>query len=60
MKEANQIARKRQDVHVTAPDLLKVPEGAITETGLRQNLNVGIGYLEAWLRGTSRLGQLLL
>jgi malate synthase len=52
MPEANQIARKRQDVHVTAPDLLKVPEGAITETGLRQNLNVGIGYLEAWLRGT--------
>jgi len=52
MPEANQIARKRQDVHVTAPDLLKVPEGAITEAGLRQNLNVGIGYLEAWLRGT--------
>ena len=52
MPEANQIARKRQDVHVTAPDLLMVPEGAITETGLRQNLNVGIGYLEAWLRGT--------
>ena len=52
MPEANQIARKRQDVHVTAPDLLKVPEGVITEAGLRQNLNVGIGYLEAWLRGT--------
>ena len=52
MPEANQIARKRQDVHVTAPDLLKVPEGPITEAGLRQNLNVGVGYLEAWLRGT--------
>jgi malate synthase len=51
MPEANQIARKRQDVHVTAADLLKVPEGTITEAGLRQNLNVGIGYLEAWLRG---------
>jgi malate synthase len=51
MPEANQIARKRQDVHVTAADLLKVPEGAITEAGLRQNLNVGVGYLEAWLRG---------
>jgi malate synthase len=51
MPEANQIARKRQDVHVTAADLLKVPEGPITEAGLRQNLNVGIGYLEAWLRG---------
>ncbi len=52
MPEANQIARKRQDVHVTAADLLKVPEGTITEAGLRQNLNVGIGYIEAWLRGT--------
>ncbi|HEX6980573.1 MAG TPA: malate synthase A [Alphaproteobacteria bacterium] len=52
MPEANQIARKRQDVHVTAADLLKVPEGPITEAGLRQNVNVGIGYIEAWLRGT--------
>ena len=37
---------------VTAADLLAVPEGAITEAGLRQNLNVGVLYLEAWLRGT--------
>ena len=47
----NQIARKRQDVHVTASDLLAVPGGTITEAGVRQNLNVGIGYIEAWLRG---------
>ena len=52
MPEANQIARKRQDVHVTAEDFLRVPEGSITEAGLRQNFNVAIGYLEAWLRGT--------
>jgi len=52
MPQPNQIARKRQDVHVTAPDLLVVPEGTISEAGLRQNLNVGIGYIEAWLRGT--------
>src|SRR5436309_12790866 len=52
MPQANQIARKRQDVHITAADLLAVPEGTITEAGLRQNLNVGIGYIEAWLRGT--------
>jgi malate synthase len=51
MPGPNQIARQRQDVHVTAADLLKVPEGTITEAGLRQNINVGIGYLEAWLRG---------
>jgi malate synthase len=51
MPQPNQIARKRQDVHVDASDLLAVPSGTITEPGLRQNLNVGIGYIEAWLRG---------
>jgi malate synthase len=51
MKEANQIARKRQDVHVSAADLIQVPNGTKTEAGLRQNVAVGIGYLEAWLRG---------
>jgi malate synthase len=52
MPQPNQIARKSQDVHVTASDLVAVPKGTITEAGLRQNLNVGIGYIEAWLRGT--------
>ena len=51
MKGANQIARKRQDVHVDAADLIAVPEGTMTEAGLRQNVAVGIGYVEAWLRG---------
>ena len=51
MPGPNQLARKRQDVHVAAADLLKTPEGTITEAGLRQNINVGIGYLESWLRG---------
>ncbi|MBL8805886.1 MAG: malate synthase A [Rhodospirillales bacterium] len=51
MKDANQIARKRQDVHVVAADLLQVPAGTMTEAGLRQNCAVGIGYIEAWLRG---------
>jgi len=51
MAQANQIARKRQDVHVGAADLVQVPQGTITETGLRQNVNVGIGYIESWLRG---------
>jgi len=51
MPQPNQIARRRQDVHVAASDLLAVPKDSITETGLRQNLNVGLGYIEAWLRG---------
>jgi malate synthase len=52
MPQANQIARKRQDVHVTAADLLRVPAGSITEAGLRANVNVGLGYVESWLRGS--------
>ncbi len=52
MKEPNQIARQRQDVHVTAADLLTVPTGDITEAGLATNISVGIAYIEAWLRGT--------
>lgn len=52
MPEANQIASKpRTDIQVTAADLIKVPTGAITENGVRQNLKVGIQYLEAWLGG---------
>lgn len=47
----NQLDNMRSDVWVTASDLLEVPKGEITEAGLRQNVNVGILYLEAWLRG---------
>jgi malate synthase len=49
MPRPHQIDRKREEVDVTAADLLRVPEGAITEKGFRQNVNVGILYLEAWL-----------
>ena len=52
MPEANQVHRQRQDVDITAADLLDVPQGDITEAGFRQNVNVGIRYLEAWLRGS--------
>jgi malate synthase len=51
MPFANQVARQRQDVHVTARDLVGVPQGTITETGVRANINVGIQYLAAWLGG---------
>jgi len=51
MPTPNQIHRERQDVEVTRDDLLKVPSGAITEEGLRLNIDVGIQYLEAWLGG---------
>jgi malate synthase len=51
MKTPNQISRKREDVRVTAKDLLEVPTGTITEAGLRWNIDVGLQYVEAWLRG---------
>jgi malate synthase len=51
MKTPNQISRKREEVRVTAKDLLTVPDGTITEAGLRWNIDVGLQYLEAWLHG---------
>jgi malate synthase len=49
----NQLDRRRDDVTVSAADLLdaKATPGEVTETGLRNNVSVGIQYLEAWLRG---------
>ena len=52
MMTSNQIARKRDDVRVNATDLLEVPRGEITFDGLRLNIDVGIRYLESWLRGS--------
>jgi malate synthase len=51
MPGPNQLERRREDVHVTAADLLELPRGTRTEEGLRLNIRVGIQYLEAWLRG---------
>ena len=47
----HQIARKRGDVTLSAADLVRIPEGDVTEGGVRTNISVGIQYLEAWLRG---------
>ena len=52
LKTPNQIAVKRAEVQIAASDLLAVPEGEITEQGLRWNIDVGLRYLEAWLRGS--------
>jgi len=49
--EPNQIYKKREDVHVTAVDLLQVPQGTITEAGLRNNISVSLQYMESWLNG---------
>jgi malate synthase len=50
----NQLGKQRDDVHVTAAQLLAVSQtpGAITEAGLRNNVSVGLQYLASWLDGT--------
>jgi len=54
----NQLDKLREDVHVTAEQLLDVAStpGDVTEEGLRNNISVGIQYLESWLRGTGAVG----
>ncbi len=51
MPQANQVDRQREDVEVTAEELITPSDGDITEDGVRLNLKVGIQYLEAWLGG---------
>jgi malate synthase len=54
----NQLARQRDDVRVTGEQLLdgKSTPGEITEGGLRNNVEVGIRYIESWLRGVGAAG----
>jgi malate synthase len=51
MPAPNNLGKLREDVTTTAADLLKVHEGTRTEAGLRENIRVGVQYIEAWLRG---------
>jgi malate synthase len=52
MPTPNQMHVRREDVNITANDLLNmnVP-GKVTEAGIRKNLDIGLSYMEAWLRG---------
>ena len=52
MPAPNQMHVRREDVHITANDLLNmnVP-GKVTEDGIRKNLDIGLSYMEAWIRG---------
>jgi len=47
----NQLHIKRYDINVGVNDLVELPNGSITENGIRKNINVGILYIESWLRG---------
>ncbi len=52
MPGANQLHVRHENLKITTQDLLSVPEGKLTEEGLRSNINVSLRYLESWLRGT--------
>jgi len=51
MPGPNQLDKKREDVEVTRDMLLEIHEGTKTEAGFRENIRVGVQYIEAWLRG---------
>jgi malate synthase len=60
---ANQLDRRREDVHVTGAqlqDLASTP-GKITEAGLRTNVSVGFQYISFWLggRGAAAINSLM-
>ncbi len=52
MPQPNQIDKLREDVNISAQDLLSIPQGTITEGGVRRNIRVAIVYLNSWLKGT--------
>ncbi|KIW26624.1 malate synthase, glyoxysomal [Cladophialophora immunda] len=52
MPTPNQLFKRREEVYVTKNDLLNMNmPGTVTEDGIRKNLNIGLGYMEGWLRG---------
>lgn len=51
MPTPNQIFKPFEEYAVNETDLVEIPKGTITEVGIRKNINVGILYMEAWLRG---------
>ncbi len=52
MPGPNQIDKLREDVRISSSDILKLPEGTISEHGLWINVSVGLRYLAAWLSGS--------
>jgi malate synthase len=51
MPAPNQLDKARDDVSAGQKELLEVHDGTRTEAGLRENIRVGVQYIEAWLRG---------
>ena len=52
MPTPNQLFVRREDVNIFGKDLLNMNmPGTVTEEGIRKNLNIGLGYMEGWLKG---------
>ncbi len=51
MPGANQLTKMREDVNVSTKDLLEIHKGNRTEHAFRENIRIGVQYMEAWLRG---------
>jgi malate synthase len=51
MPTPNQLGKTLADVQVSAADLVQIPQGTITEAGLRNNVSVSIQYVASWLGG---------
>jgi malate synthase len=51
MPAPNQLTKLREDVNISTKDLLEIHKGNRTEHGFRENIRIGVQYMEAWLRG---------
>jgi malate synthase len=51
MPQPNQLDNLREDVDVNSDDLLRIPEGQVTQAGLRNNVSAALRYMAAWLGG---------
>jgi malate synthase len=51
MPTPNQLGKLREEVNISRDMLLELHQGSKTEAGFRENIRVGIQYIEAWLRG---------
>jgi malate synthase len=51
ISQKNQLENKKEEVNITTDDLLSLPVGTITLEALKRNIDLGIRYLEGWLRG---------
>ena len=55
LTQENHVNNKKEDVNISAEDILTLPVGTITLNGLKTNIDIGVRYLEGWLRGNGKI-----